>query len=191
MPDQPGLADLFGALAAVLRARGVRWYLFGAQAVAVYGVPRLTADVDATVDVPVEGAADLAEALADAGFVPRIDDLEAFVERTRVVPLAHVATGIPVDLVLAGPGLEMTFLDRARDIDLAGTTVPVICPEDLVTSKILAGRPKDLEDVRGILAQRVGELDLRLVRETLGLLEEALDRSDLIAELEKLAREPG
>jgi hypothetical protein len=39
------LADLSRAF----RAEGVRWYVFGAQAVAALGVPRLTADVDVTV----------------------------------------------------------------------------------------------------------------------------------------------
>ncbi len=62
---------------------------------------------------------------------------------------------------------------------MAQTTIPVISPEDLVVTKILAGRPKDLEDVRGILRERRASLDLGLIRETLRLLEQALGQSDL------------
>jgi predicted nucleotidyltransferase len=57
--------------------------------------------------------------------------------------------------VLAGPGLEEQFLARAVLVDIGGVRVPVMSPEDLVVTKILAGRPKDIEDVRGILAERV------------------------------------
>ena len=66
-------------------------------------------------------------------------------------------------------------------------TIPVISPEDLIASKILAGRSKDLDDVRGILRTR-SDLDLELVRRTLTLLESALDRTDLLSALENLAR---
>jgi hypothetical protein len=56
----------------------------------------------------------------------------------------------------------------------------VISPEDLVIAKLLAGRPKDTEDARGVLrAQRPG-LDTARVERVLGLLEEALGQSDLL-----------
>ena len=48
MPPQPAAVELLTALAPVL-ARWGRWYVFGAQAVIVYGVPRLSADVDVTL----------------------------------------------------------------------------------------------------------------------------------------------
>ena len=38
------------------RDLGVRWYIFGAQAVIAAGAPRLTEDVDVTVELPVGGA---------------------------------------------------------------------------------------------------------------------------------------
>jgi hypothetical protein len=53
----------------------------------------------------------------------------------------------------------------------------VIAPEHLVTLKVLAGRPKDLEDVRGML--RIAKLDHALVEGTLAELEAMLDQSDL------------
>lgn len=48
--------------------------------------------------------------------------------------------------------------------------------------KVLAGRGKDLDDLRSLLAS--GEVDLSEVRDLLGQLEEALGRSDLIPRLE-------
>ena len=54
-------------------------------------------------------------------------------------------------------------------------------PERLVTAvqKVLAGRPKDLDDVRGVLIARWERLDFASIRATLTLLEGALAMSDL------------
>jgi hypothetical protein len=173
------LTDLLSALARVLPEWTDRWYLFGAQAVSVWGLPRLSADVDVTARLKSEDPAGFVAAMQRAGFDLRVSGLTDFVRRTRVVPFVHRATQIPVDVVLAGPGLEDEFLERARPMDLGGVTVPVISPEDLLITKVLAGRPKDLEDVRGILRERLALLDISRVRETLGLLDRALSRSDL------------
>ncbi|HEX7705229.1 MAG TPA: nucleotidyltransferase [Thermoanaerobaculia bacterium] len=82
------------------------------------------------------------------------------------------------------------MLDRAISVQVEGTTVPVISPEDLIVTKVLAGRSKDIEDIRGVLLQRGASLDLGRIRGTLHLLEEALAQSDLImvfeSELERL-----
>jgi hypothetical protein len=178
------------AAAAVLRRRGARWYLFGAQAVAIWGRPRMSADVDITAAIP--GADDgFVAAMDDAGFDLRVADWRAFLARTRVFPFLHRATELPLDLVLAGPGLEEEFLDRAIPVDLSGLEVPVISPEDLIVAKLLAGRPRDLDDVRSILGERHAVLDLERVRSLLGLLEQALSRSDLLPELERQVEEIG
>jgi hypothetical protein len=57
--------------------------------------------------------------------------------------------------------------------------------------KILAERPKDIEDVVAILAAHPDDLDLDLVRSTLRLLEEALGQSDLMPALERAMERAG
>lgn len=177
------------AASRIFQDRGVRWYLFGAQAVIVWGRPRMSADVDVTVDMDPEQAPDLLAKMKEHGFAARKrEGLQAFVRRTRVLPLLHEPTDFPLDVVFAGPGLEQGFLDRARRVELAGDSVPVISPEDLLVGKILAGRSKDLEDVRGVLEQRGEELDIDHVRELLSLLEQMLSRGDLVSVLEREIR---
>ena len=179
------VADLLEALASALQPLGAPWYLFGAQAALLYGAARLTADVDVTVELGDRPIAQLLETLGAGGFKPRVRDVDDFVARTRVVPLEHVATGMPLDVVLAGPGLETIFFERRRERILDGVRVPVASPEDVVVMKVLAGRPKDADDVVAILAADAA-LDLGIIRETLGLLERALDQSDLLPALETL-----
>jgi hypothetical protein len=174
------LADLAGALDEV----GAGWYLFGAQAALIHGAARLTADVDVTIHLRGVDTKALVKALTGAGFQMRVEG-DDFLARTRVLPVVHTATGIPADLVLAGPGLEELFLERAEIRDLDGVKVPVARAEDIVVMKILAGRPKDLEDVVAILAAHPGDLDIELARGTLRMLEEALGQSDLLPELQR------
>lgn len=183
--ETSALADVLAAVADVLRNGGLRWYVFGAQAVLAYGRPRLTADLDITVAVELEQVAGLVARLEAAGLGLQPQANDDFIRRTRVLPLVHVATGMPVDIVLAGPGLEQEFLANARDLSMAGVNVPVISPEDLIVTKILAGRPKDLNDVDGILRGQLPNLDLDRSRRFLALLEEALARDDLLPELAK------
>lgn len=185
-PVVEALADLSTALG---RAN-LRWYLFGAQAAIAYGSTRVTKDIDVTVEPPGTGAAPLTDTLGRASLEPRVEDVDGFLARTRVLPMVHTPTGIPVDIVLAGPGLEELFLDRARSVALGGVEVPVASPEDVIAMKILAGRPHDMDDALAILRAQP-ELDVGSVRSTLELLEEALDQSDLVPELESLLRTLG
>lgn len=186
--SRPGVPDLLTAFNAVMKQRGTRWYLFGAQAVAIWGGPRMTADVDVTVEGDPDDPV-LVEALLSAGFESRVEGIGDFVRRTRVAPLVHTASRIPLDVVFAGPGLEEEFLQRAIRVRIGRGRLPVISPEDLVITKILAGRPKDIDDVRGVLNERAEMLDLDRIRGTLGRIEHALSRADLVPVLDtELAR---
>ena len=108
-------------------------------------MPRLSADVDVTLHLDPDEPERFAREMADAGFALRVADPD-FVRRTRVMPFVHGGTGMPLDVVLAGSGLEDEFLDRAYEVEVGSVRLPVIHPEDLVIAKILAGRPKDVED---------------------------------------------
>jgi len=179
------LAELLGALAHVFDRLSLRWYLFGAQAAIVHGAARLTGDVDATVDLGGLTTAALVSALGEAGFALRTSDVDRFVERTRVLPLVHDTSGMPVDIVLAGPGLEELFLQRAQEHLVEGVAIPVACAEDIVSMKILAGRSKDIDDVVAVLAAGGDTIRIELIRETLRLLEQALAQSDLLPAFEE------
>ena len=89
-----------------------------------YGVPRFSADVDVTRELDPPDPEPFVRDMQAAGFALRIDDPD-FVRRTRVLPFVHAATGMPLDVVLAGSGLEDEFLDRAATTDGGGTVVPL------------------------------------------------------------------
>ena len=174
------VADLLADLSRGLAAAGIPWYLFGAQAAIVYGVARLTADVDVTARAP-DGTptSGWLPTVEGCGFDRRFTD-PRFIEQSRVVPLVHTASGLPIDIVLAGPGLEEEFLARAVLRTIDGVPVPVVELSDLVILKVLAGRPKDRDDLTALLAIHRGEIDEPRVRRVLAMLESALGQSDLL-----------
>jgi hypothetical protein len=180
VPSPASPASLLIDLARGLSPLSVSWYVFGAQAALIWGRPRLTTDVDVTVRLEHIDRATLVSALGNVGFTLRIVASPDFVRQTRVLPLVHQPSGLALDVVLAGPGLEDTFISRAIAVDIGGTPVPVISPEDLIVTKVLAGRSKDVDDIRGVIAERGPSLDVEQIRATIRMLEDALGQSDLL-----------
>ena len=181
------VANLLADLSRALSALDLQWYLFGAQAAVVYGSARLTADVDVTVGTAHASAVEWLPLLQQHGFVARFGDRQFFAQ-TRVLPLIHQPTGLPTDLVLAGPGLEEEFLARAVMHDVDGVAVPVIEISDLLALKVLAGRPKDLDDVISLLRIQRDAIDFDRVISVLALLERALGQSDLLPAFQEARR---
>jgi Nucleotidyl transferase AbiEii toxin, Type IV TA system len=156
-----------------------RWCLIGAQAAIIYGSTRMTQDIDVSLSIEPSQWPELLDQLLHNGFEARIKNALEFAGRTRVLLVRHNASKIPVDIILAGPGLEEMFLDRAKLLTVFDKYIKVISPEDLIASKLLAGRPNDLFDVSAIIRRNLN-LDTNMIEQTLSLLEQALDRSDLI-----------
>jgi Nucleotidyl transferase of unknown function (DUF2204) len=183
----PAARELLHALAPVLSRWG-RWYVFGAQAVVVYGVPRLSADVDVTVALSPDTPEPFARDMNAAGFTLRVSDPD-FIRRTRVMAFTHRDTGMPLDVILAASGLEDEFLARAVPTDLDGAVIPIIHLEDLIVAKVLAGRRKDLDDANALWRLHHQALDGERIRNLLSALEEVLEQTDLVPAFDAVTRQ--
>ena len=62
-------------------------------------------------------------------------------------------SSIRIDFILSESGYELEALSRARVVKTGGAGVRFAAPEDLIVHKIIAGRPRDLDDVRAVLAK--------------------------------------
>lgn len=149
------LESALRAMSAFLEKRQAPYMIIGGIANLVWGVPRTTLDIDLTVWA-LGGEASLVKALAVA-FKALPDDPKAFAAETRVLPL--LVKGFRVDVIFGELPYERQAIARARPMDMGGFTVPVCAPEDLIVHKALSERPKDLEDVRGIIRTRGRKLD--------------------------------
>jgi hypothetical protein len=145
---QAALADL----AKWLDASQIPSMIIGGIAASALGRPRLTQDIDALAIVPESGWANVIESASRHGIVPRIDGALEFAHRSRVLLLRHSASGIDVDVTFGGLPFEQAAVQRSATHSIGDLKLRLPRVEDLLVMKAIARRPKDLEDIRGLLA---------------------------------------
>jgi predicted nucleotidyltransferase len=180
-PLQTTLADA----AEFLASEGIAYALIGGMAASLRGETRTTADVDLVIDADVSHALNLITRLEQSSFRPLFDKVAEVVERSFILPLRHRTTNIKVDMSLGLSGFEQKLIGRAELLDIAGTMVSVVTSEDLLVMKILAGRPQDTQDARGIVAAQSDRLDWEYCLNVARELGEALNQ-DLVSPIQSL-----
>ena len=166
--------ELLEKLAQALEASGVPYMVIGGQAVLLYGEPRLTRDIDITLGVGPEHAADILAVAKESGLEILVENVSDFVHQTLVLPCQQPATGIRVDFIFSFSPYEQQALQRARIVPIGEAHVLFASLEDLIIHKIFAGRPRDLEDVRIILLKNP-DTDGDYIRKWLSEFEQALN----------------
>ncbi len=125
--------------------------IIGGQAVLLYGEPRLTKDIDVTLGLGFESLQTIKELVARLSFVILVEDPEAFVRKTMVLPILDEDTGIRIDFIFSFSEYGKQAIERAISVTMKGTPVSFASLEDVVIHKIVAGRPRDIEDIGSIL----------------------------------------
>lgn len=136
--------------------------VIGALALGVWGTPRATYDVDFLVLADCTDPQPFLGLLHTGGFAISESWHHANpMAREVALRLAHpTAPHFPVDLVFSLGPFDRAVLDRRRAVDLHGLTIWMSSPEDLVLMKLRAGRPRDFDDVIGIVKNPHLQLDL-------------------------------
>lgn len=165
-------------ITAALDSVQIAYAVIGGIANAIWGEPRATIDVDVTVSVD---DADLPRIVGIMGrhFRTAVSDPVAFVRQTRVLPL-DTADGVRIDVIFALLPFELEAIRRAKDIAIAGRTVRVVTPEDLILMKIISERPRDIADAEAIVRRRTRQLDRRYLDPRIRELASALERDEIV-----------
>lgn len=142
---------LLERLAGTLDRHKIPYMVIGGQAVLVYGEPRLTRDIDVTVGVDADRTDTMLTVAREMGLNVRVEHPAEFVRDTMVLPCEDVTSGIPIDFILSRSTYEVEALTRVRRVSVGSSKVAFASLEDLIIHKLIAGRPRDLEDVRTIL----------------------------------------
>jgi hypothetical protein len=186
--DQPVWGQFTAALRDLenwLESSKVPHALLGGVAVSLISQPRATRDIDACILADQDLWPSLIDSGKRYGFVPRIDDALAFAERSRVFLLAHQPSGIKVDISVAALPFEQEMLSRAATIAVGDFNVKVPTPEDLVISKAVAHRPRDLVDIGSILVSHP-DIDLSRVRRFVSQFSIVLEMPEILDDLEQV-----
>ena len=120
---------------------------------------------------------------------PRISDPLAFARRSRMLLLRHLPSTIDVDVAFGGLTFEQEAMDRSGTHEVGGIRVRLPRVEDLMVMKGFAHRPKDLEDLRGLLDAHPNA-DIEFVRQWLREFSTALTSPDILNDFEKLLASP-
>jgi hypothetical protein len=165
--------ELLEKTALALDERNILYMVIGGQAVLLYGEPRLTKDIDITLGVGPERLPDVVEMVEVLKWKVLVEAPEEFVHQTMVLPCSEPVAGVRVDFIFSSSAYERQAMERVRRVPIGKAQVRFASVEDLIIHKLIAGRPRDLEDVRCILIKN-RELDARYIRHWLKQFEGAL-----------------
>ena len=148
--------ELLKRLAVALENAALPYMVFGGQAVLLYGEPRLTRDIDVTVGVDPSRPAPVLRVIEELQLRILVDDVGAFLQQTFVLPVVDPKTNIRIDFVFSLTEYERQAIHRGKMVRLSGVDVRFVSLEDLIVMKVVAGRPRDLEDVASVIRKNPG-----------------------------------
>ncbi len=157
----------------------------GGVAASILGRPRLTQDIDALAILPERDWATAVSTAASYGIFPRLERLLDFARRSRVLLMRHAASGIDIDLIFGGLLFEQTAINNSRIHEIGVLRLRLPQVEDLIIMKAVAQRPKDLQDIEGLLAAHP-DADMVAVRGWVSEFAAALSASDMLEGFDKL-----
>ena len=152
------LLTVLSELLKVCKDHKIKIVLMGGMAVSVYARPRATYDIDGIISIKKEQIKGFLNMLKEAGFKYDKKKPVKFIQSLPFITLCYVKTY--VDLFIAGNEFQENVLARAKKIRFNKMALNIISIEDLVLIKLQTGRERDLEDVRDMISENKGKIDL-------------------------------
>jgi len=129
-----------------LNDNGVRYLVVGGYAVAFYGYPRYTKDLDVWIEMSEENARRMVKALDQFGFGSLGLTVEDFLTPDQIIQLGYPPNRI--DILTTLPGVEFSDCYPFRTVvDVEGLPVNFIDLDNLKRTKRASGRFQDLADL--------------------------------------------
>ena len=180
----PLLAPI-SSLQRLLERLGGRGVILGGVATGFHGKPRFTVDVGAMVLASVNDIPQLLLFAKEEGIEPRIENVDGFARKNRVLLLRHTSSKVNIDISLGVLPFEEEAVERSVIHNLGTLSIRLPTPEDLIIMKAIAHRPKDLEDIRTI-AEKYQTLDVERIQQWVSAFAEILEQPELWNQIEPL-----
>ncbi|MGB3860914.1 MAG: nucleotidyl transferase AbiEii/AbiGii toxin family protein [Candidatus Aminicenantaceae bacterium] len=168
--------NLLKKIATQLLEQNIPYMIIGGQAVLVHGEPRLTKDIDVTLGIGANEWRRMEQVIQESGWQYLTSDVEDFVKETMVLPVKDKESGIRIDFIFSLSPYERQAIGKAIDIDLGGVAIKYAALEDVVIHKIVASRPRDIEDAKSVLLKNPG-YDKEYIREWLSEFDKSLEEN--------------
>ena len=147
--QQHGSSERFKELLALFNAHDVDYLIVGAYALAYYGSPRYTGDMDILVRADLENARRILSALEEYGFGSLGLRNEDFSSPDKIVQLGVVP--VRVDIITSITGLSWEEAAASRENGNYGdVVVHYLGKRAFIRNKQALGRKKDLADLEAL-----------------------------------------
>ena len=147
------LTEVIVKLAKICKRLGVRMVFIGGIAVNIYARPRTTYDVDGVISLDESNIKEFASDAGRAGFKYDGKKPVKFIQGMPFMSLFYPKLKTYVDLFLGQSDFQKSLLARAKRIRFHNESINIVAPEDLILSKLIYGRERDIEDVREIITE--------------------------------------
>jgi hypothetical protein len=142
-----------------LEAAQLPFMLTGSFAMAYYGQPRMTRDLDLVVSLNADDVRGLVAVLSPDFYIDA-DSAYAAVASQRLFNLMHLGTSIKVDLIVRkGSEYRQVEFARRQPVEFAGVKTWIVSREDLILSKLVWAKESASElqrrDVKTLLNESV------------------------------------
>jgi SAM-dependent methyltransferase len=179
--------DLLRFTADVCERLHLTYFVTGSTATIAYGDPRLTADIDVVIELPIDSVKEFCEAFPSADFYVSVPSVQAAVRNRGQFNVIHPESGLKIDFMIPKEtDFNRSRITRRRPLRvLPERDVSFASPEDAILMKLIyyqeGQSQKHLRDIAGVLrvqgdsidqlyiaewAQRLGVLDVwELIRQ--------------------------
>lgn len=168
----------------------IKYAVLGGLAVVLYGEPRLTADIDVNIAMEKNRLDSFLSVAKKFGFYPIPSNIKLFFKRTGVLPMKFARSDITgrCDIIIAENAIENMGIKRAKLKKIGSTKAKFVSAEDLVIHKITSDRPRDTEDLKGILMRQQGKLDIQYINLWLKNIARLNNKPELLRRFKTLLR---
>jgi hypothetical protein len=157
---EPALDELVTTLHEALDEAGVAHAIGGAIALAYYGEPRATADIDVNIFVGAEHAESVADVLRPLGVAVTPKAVEKIEQQAQ----NRLRWGLYVlDVFFIDHPFRESCASRIRFVPFRDGEIPILAAEDLLIFKIFFNRAKDWLDIEQVLFAQAGRFDVGYV----------------------------
>lgn len=137
----------------LLNANGIRYVVIGGYAVAYHGFVRYTGDLDVFVELSVQNATRLVNALREFGFdLPKLKP-SLFLQKGKIIRMGYEPMRLEILNEIDGVKFEECFRNR-RIARIRSLRINFIDLTRLLKNKRASGRHKDLADVEALMVKK-------------------------------------
>ena len=154
--------EFFKQIASRLDSAGIPYMMTGSMAMAIYATPRMTRDIDLIVEIELIDVEKIVKLFADDCYVDKASVRQAVHDR-GIFNIIHNDWLIKADFIVRkDEDYRLKEFSRRRIIDIEGSAIAIVAPEDLILSKLIWGKRSQselqLRDVKQMIVA-MSELD--------------------------------